>query len=51
MRTKSRQKMSTMETRKSITGYLFMAPFLILFFAFTLIPIAIAMGLSLTNYN
>lgn len=40
-----------METRKSLTGYLFMAPFLVLFITFTMIPIAVAMGLSLTNYN
>ena len=30
---------------------MFMAPFLILFTTFTLIPIFVAMGLSLTNYN
>lgn len=40
-----------MEARKSRTGYLFLAPFLVLFVTFTLIPIAVAMGLSLTNYN
>lgn len=40
-----------MEARKSLTGYLFLAPFLVLFTTFTLIPIAVAMGLSLTNYN
>ena len=40
-----------MEARKSLTGYLFLAPFLVLFATFTLIPIAVAMGLSLTNYN
>lgn len=32
-------------------GYLFLAPFLILFVVFTLIPVAVAMGLSVTNYN
>ncbi len=42
---------SKMATRKNITGWLFMTPFLILFTTFTLIPIFTAMGLSLTNYN
>ncbi len=51
MRTKVKRPKSKMDTRKSITGYLFLAPFLILFVTFTLIPIAVAMGLSLTNYN
>lgn len=51
MKTKNKGPRSKMETRKSLTGYLFMAPFLVLFITFTLIPIAVAMGLSLTNYN
>ena len=32
-------------------AYLFMAPFLVFFSLFTLIPVVVAMGLSLTNYN
>jgi len=32
-------------------GYLFLAPFLILFIVFTLIPVAVSAGLSFTNYN
>lgn len=32
-------------------GYLFLAPFLILFFLFTLIPVVVGMFLSFTNYN
>lgn len=32
-------------------GLMFSAPFLILFFIFTVIPVFTAMGLSLTNYN
>jgi len=51
MKAKVKGPKSKMDTRKSITGYLFLAPFLILFVTFTLIPIAVAMGLSLTNYN
>ena len=43
--------MSQMDRRKTMVGYMFMAPFLILFVTFTLIPIFVAMGLSLTNYN
>lgn len=51
MKAKVKGHMSKMDTRKSITGYLFLAPFLVLFITFTMIPIAVAMGLSLTNYN
>ena len=40
-----------MDKRRTKVGYLFMAPFLVLFTTFTLIPIFVAMGLSLTNYN
>lgn len=32
-------------------GYLFLAPFLILFIIFTVIPVAVAIGTSLCNYN
>lgn len=32
-------------------GYLFLSPYLILFFIFTIIPVAVAIGTSLTNYN
>lgn len=51
MKAKVKGHMSKMDTRKSVTGYLFLAPFLVLFITFTMIPIAVAMGLSLTNYN
>ena len=37
--------------RKNKTGYLFLLPFLVLFFIFTIIPVAVSMGTSLTNYN
>ena len=37
--------------KKNKTGYLFLLPFLILFTAFTLVPVAVAMGTSFTNYN
>jgi len=37
--------------RKNKTGYLFLLPFLILFTAFTIVPVAVSMGTSFTNYN
>ncbi len=37
--------------KKNKTGYLFLLPFLILFTAFTIVPVAVAMGTSFTNYN
>jgi len=43
--------MSQMDRRKTLVGYMFLTPFLVLFVTFTLIPIFVAMGLSLTNYN
>lgn len=39
-----------MRTKKS-TPYLFMAPYLILFLVFIIIPTVMAIGLSFTNYN
>lgn len=32
-------------------GYLFMSPFLLFFFLFTLLPVIVSMGLCFTNYN
>lgn len=37
--------------RKNKTGYLFLLPFLILFTAFTIVPVGVSMGTSFTNYN
>lgn len=37
--------------KKNKTGYLFLLPFLILFTAFTIVPVVVAMGTSFTNYN
>lgn len=37
--------------QKNKTGYLFLLPFLILFTAFTIVPVAVSMGTSFTNYN
>lgn len=51
MKDNVKKRIGRLEARRSFKGYLFMAPFLILFTIFTLIPIATAMCLSLTNYN
>lgn len=48
---RAKAPISKMDKRRTKVGYMFMAPFLILFTTFTLIPIFVAMGLSLTNYN
>lgn len=37
--------------RKNLTGYLFMLPFLVLFTIFIVVPVIVALGTSLTNYN
>jgi multiple sugar transport system permease protein len=37
--------------RRNLTGYLFIAPWLFGFFAFTLIPITASAALAFTNYN
>jgi multiple sugar transport system permease protein len=37
--------------RQALAGYLFIAPAMAIFFVFTLLPVAIALYLSLTNYD
>ena len=37
--------------KKRYIGFIFAAPFLLLFFVFTIIPIFVAFGCSFTNYN
>jgi len=37
--------------RQALAGYLFIAPAMAIFFVFTLLPVAIALFLSLTNYD
>ena len=51
IKSKAKGPMSQMDRRKTLVGYMFLTPFLVLFVTFTLIPIFVAMGLSLTNYN
>lgn len=41
----------TSRQRHNVYGYLFMAPFLILFFMFTFVPVMTAFWLSFTDYN
>lgn len=49
-RFKLRPKMKA-SLRKDLTGYLFMLPFLVLFFIFIIIPVFVAFGTSFTNSN
>ena len=44
-------KTKSMRFRNHAYGYGFMLPFFVLFFLFTIIPVFIAAGQSLTNYN
>lgn len=37
--------------RKNLMGYCFLLPFLVLFLVFTVFPVGVSMGTSLTNYN
>ena len=37
--------------RQAVTGYLFIAPAMVIFFVFTLLPVAIALYLSFTDYD
>ena len=46
-----KNKVRSLQSRNDVKGYLFMAPFLILFAVFTLLPVLIAFALSLTSYN
>jgi multiple sugar transport system permease protein len=51
-KTKQRAKKSLENWwKKNGVGYLFLAPFMILFIIFTVIPVVVAFSLSLTNYN
>jgi multiple sugar transport system permease protein len=41
----------SIQRRQALAGYLFIAPAMVIFFVFTLLPVAIALYLSLTNYD
>ena len=49
--TNRQRRRLTNRQRHNVVGYLFMSPFLISFFLFTIIPVVTAIVLSLTNYN
>jgi len=40
-----------LEIRKNKVSYLFLAPYFVIFFTFTVIPVLMSMGLSLTSFN
>lgn len=46
-----RQKKVKLFFKKHGTAYLFLAPFIILFFLFTVLPVFVSFGTSFTNYN
>lgn len=48
---KAANRRMTNRQRHNVVGYLFLSPFLIFFFLFTIIPVVTAIFLSLTNYN
>ncbi len=48
---KKREKIRSAAYSNTKMGYLFLAPFLMLFFLFTLIPVVVGILLSFTNYN
>ena len=48
---KRREKIPQAAYSNTKMGYLFLAPFLVLFFLFTLIPVVVGIFLSFTNYN
>lgn len=37
--------------KRNMTGYMFMSPFLILFFIFTVVPVFVAFGFSFSHFN
>ena len=39
------------EMRRNYIGYIFIAPFMFIFFLFTVIPVALSLVVSLTNFN
>jgi multiple sugar transport system permease protein len=46
-----RRRGYSLERRQALAGYLFVAPAMVIFFVFTLLPVAIAAFLSFTNYD
>lgn len=50
-RVESRLSQLWLQIKKNKVSYLFVAPFGILFFLFTILPVTVAIGLSFTDYN
>src|SRR5438874_4794224 len=48
---KAERRTWSTERRQAIAGYLFVAPAMVIFFVFTLLPVGIAAYLSFTNYD
>jgi multiple sugar transport system permease protein len=46
-----RRKSFSTERRQAVAGYLFISPAMLIFFIFTLLPVAYALFLSFTNYD
>jgi multiple sugar transport system permease protein len=46
-----RRRGYSLERRQALAGYLFVAPAMVIFFVFTLLPVGIAAFLSFTNYD
>ena len=40
-----------LEMKKNWAAYLLLAPFMILFFVFTIMPVFVTLGISFTTYN
>ena len=51
MNVKQKVSYTLVAMRKSWLSYLFIAPFMIIFFTFTVLPVLISMGLSFTHFN
>jgi ABC-type sugar transport system permease subunit len=48
---RSNKRAWSTERRQALAGYLFVSPAMVIFFLFTLLPVAIAFYLSFTNYD
>lgn len=49
--TKKKKSISTLLCKKQVAGYVFVAPFIIGFVLFLMLPMAISLGLSFTKYD
>jgi multiple sugar transport system permease protein len=49
--TRNARRGTSVERRQAMAGYLFVAPAMVIFFVFTLLPVVYALYLSFTNYD